>query len=138
MLNKRYKGRALAFSNTGTNSKNNAVDTKAVLYNSLCLPPLSEMEVIVKVKSDTISTDVCLIKAVALPRELPMNVANALVKPRESNKDITVPIRLINLLEDSVTLHKGSTVAYVTRLDPVSWQMLTHSSQESILMSYQV
>ena len=61
-----------------------------------------------------------LIKAVALPRELPMNVANALVKPRESNKDITVPIRLINLLEDSVTLHKGSTVACVTRLDPDS------------------
>ena len=72
----------------------------------------------VKVNSDTMSTNVCLIKAAALPRELLVIVAKALFKPRESNKEITVPIRLINPLGDLITLHKRSKVAYVTRLDP--------------------
>ena len=38
-------------------------DAKAVLYESLCLSPRSEMEVMVKVKSNTISAEVCLIEA---------------------------------------------------------------------------
>ena len=45
-----------------------------------------EMEVMVKVKSDTISTDVCLIEAVALLKELGVIFANAFVKHRGSNK----------------------------------------------------
>ena len=84
------------------------------------LTPLSKIEVMVKVKSDTISADVCLIEAASLPKEVPVIVANALVNPRESNKEITVPIRLINPSTALVTLHKGSTVAHVTRLDSAS------------------
>ena len=95
-------------------------DTKAVLYELLCLPPLSEVEVMVKVKSDTISADVCLIEAASLPNELPVIVANALVEPIKSNKEKTLSIRLINPSADSVTLHKGSIVAHVTKLDPAS------------------
>ena len=51
-------------------------------------------------------------------KELPVIVANVLVKPIESNKEITVPIRLINPSADSVTLYKGSRVARVSRIDP--------------------
>ena len=75
------------------------------------------MEVMVKVKSESVSTDVCLVEAAPL-KELPIIVANALVKPIESNKEITVPIRLINPSADSVTLYKGSTVACVSEIDP--------------------
>lgn len=71
----------------------------------------------------------CLIEAASLPKELPFIVANALVNPRESNKEITVPIRLLNPSTDSVTLHKGSTVAQVTRLDSAS--VIANVSSES-------
>ena len=37
------KGRALALSNTNSTSKTTS-DAKVVLYESLCLPPLSEMK----------------------------------------------------------------------------------------------
>ena len=102
------KGRALALSNTSGISKTTFVDAKAVLYESLCLPPLSEVEVMVKINSET----------APLPMKLLIIVANALVKPTDSNKEITVPIRLINPSTDSVTLHKGSTVACVSVIDP--------------------
>ena len=110
------KGRALALSNTESTSKTMSVDAKAVLYESLCLPPLSEVEIMVKVKSESVSTDVCLVEAAPL-KELPVIVANALVRPIESNKEITIPIRLINPSSDSVTLYKGSTVARVSGID---------------------
>ena len=110
----------MALAITNTVDRASTADTKAVLYESLCLPPLSEVEVMVKVKSDTISADVCLIKATSLPKELTVIIANALVKPVKNNKEITVPIRLINPPADSVTLHKGSTVVHVTKLDPAS------------------
>ena len=58
------KGRALALSNTNSTSKTTLVDAKAVLYESLCLPPLSEVEIMVKVKSKPVSADVCLVEAV--------------------------------------------------------------------------
>ena len=45
-----------------------------------------EMEVMVKVKSDIISTDVCPIEAVALPKELGVIFTNSFVKHRGSNK----------------------------------------------------
>ena len=126
------KGRALALSNTNAVDRACTADAKAVLYESLCLPPLSEMEVMVKVKSDTIGMNVCLIEAISLPKELPVIVANALVEPLESNKEITVPIRLINPSADSVTLHKGSTVAHVTRLDPTSVMANVNSESTGI------
>jgi len=75
------------------------------------------MEVMVKVKSELVSADVCLVEAAPL-KELHIIVANALVKPIESNKEITVPIRLINPSAESVTLYKGSTVACVSGIDP--------------------
>ena len=78
------KGRALALSNTNGASKTTSVEAKAVLYESLCLPPLSEVEIMVKVKSKSVNADVCLVEAVPL-KELPVIVANALVKPIESN-----------------------------------------------------
>lgn len=113
------KGRALALLNTGTADGISTADTKAVLYESLHLPPLSEIEVVVKVK-DTVSGDVRLIEAAALLKELPVIVANAVVKPIESNEEITIPIRLINPSADLVSLRKGTTIAHVTKLDPCS------------------
>ena len=67
----------------------------------------------VKVKSESVSADIYLVEAAPI-KELPVIIAKFI----ESNKEITVPIRLINPSADSVTLYKGSTVARVSGIDP--------------------
>ena len=88
----------------------------------------------VKVKSELVSAHVCLVEAAPL-KELPFIVANALVKPIESNKEITVPIRLINPSADSVTLYKAQQLLVSLELIlPMWWQMLIPSLQTLTLM----
>ena len=73
------------------------LESNAVLCEQLCLPPLSEIEVLAKVSAEIVASDhhsVCLVEA--LPCAMPIIVANALVTPLVDNQMITIPIRLVN------------------------------------------
>jgi len=89
-----------------------------VLCKRLLLPLLCEIEVLAKLQAEVTASNhgsVCLVEA--LPRPIPIIVANALVTPLVNNKMTTVPIRLVNPTIEPVTLHKGSAVAHVAQLD---------------------
>ena len=51
--------------------------------------PLSVMEVMVKIMSNMISAEVCLVEVESLPKDPQVIVANAIVTPIENNQEIT-------------------------------------------------
>jgi len=69
-----------------------------------------------RVHNDDTYTDVCLVEV--LPKEMSIVVANALVIPQSCNQVTCIPVRVINPSVESVSLHKGSTVAHATQIDP--------------------
>jgi len=96
------KGRALALTANPSALKKVA---ETVLSESLRIPPLSEVEVMARIPhNDETYTDVCL--AEALPKEMPIVIANALVIPKSSNRITGIPIRVINPSVESVSLLK--------------------------------
>ena len=63
-------------------------------------------------------TNICLVEA--LPKEMPIVVADALAIPQCSNQVTHIPLMFINPRVELVSLHEGSTIAHVDSYNVVA------------------
>ena len=94
-----------------TGSKMDPVDNvSVVLPNDVCIPGSSEMEVSA-VLQGPLGCGTLVVERLVLPCKPSILVATSIVDSQRNSGSPVVPIRMLNLSPDSVTIHKDTKVA---------------------------
>ena len=97
----------------GSNTLSEVASMSVVVEQTLCIPPLSEIEIIARVPKANVDADATWLVEPKPPDErTAVAVARAVVTPR----DECVPVRVLNPRDEPVSLSKGQEIA---RMEPL-------------------
>ena len=109
------KDQPISLYRTG-NATHQMEDVSVVLPNDVSIPGCTEIEIGAVIRGE-VASGTMMVERRVLPQEPSILLATSVVDIQEDTKNPLVPIRLLNLSPDNVTVHKGTRVASAFALE---------------------